>query len=141
MRWDQFRRSDNVEERSGGSPSGFGGGGIRLSGGAIAIVVVVSLLLGKNPLDMLAMLTGDGSAPQVQTQAPAQTSGQPGTANPQKEFVARVLQASTERRVGQDFSANGFAVRASKAGLVQRKRQFEVRNGERCHGPFLLPAR
>ena len=71
MQWDDFRRSDNVEESSGGG--GFGGGGMRLGGGAIVVVVVVSLLLGKNPLEMLALL-GDGGSPTVQTQTQAPTS-------------------------------------------------------------------
>src|SRR5205085_12348304 len=55
MRWDDFRRSDNVEDA--GSSGGFGfGGGFRLGGGAIIAVVVISLLLGKNPLDVLTLL-------------------------------------------------------------------------------------
>jgi len=33
MRWDDFRRSDNVEENSGGGGGGFGG--MRLGGGAV----------------------------------------------------------------------------------------------------------
>jgi hypothetical protein len=68
MRWQDYRRSDNVEEGSSSGPSMFGGG-LRLSGGAIILVVVVSLLLGKNPLEMLALLTGDGGGTVVQTQA------------------------------------------------------------------------
>ena len=41
MRWGDFRRSDNVEDRTGGLPEGSGGGGgmgfggIRLGGGAM----------------------------------------------------------------------------------------------------------
>jgi len=45
MRWDDFRRSDNVDDA--GSGGGFGlGGGFRLGGGALIAVVVISLLLG-----------------------------------------------------------------------------------------------
>ena len=43
MRWEDMRRSDNVEESSGGSPIGFGGTGFRLGGGAIIVIIVVSL--------------------------------------------------------------------------------------------------
>ena len=41
MRWGDFRRSDNVEDRGAGGPSGGGlaGGGIKLTGGALVIVV------------------------------------------------------------------------------------------------------
>ena len=56
MRWDDFRRSDNVDDA--GSGGGFGlGGGVRLGGGALIAVVVISLLLGKNPLDVLTLLS------------------------------------------------------------------------------------
>ncbi len=65
MRWGDFRRSDNVEDRgdsdaSGGGGFGGGGGGIRLGGGAIVVVVIASLLFGVNPLEMLGMLEGGG---------------------------------------------------------------------------------
>ena len=52
MKWEDFRRSDNVEDRTGAdSVSGFpGGGSMKLGGGALILVVVVSLLFGVNPL-------------------------------------------------------------------------------------------
>jgi len=37
MRWQDFRRSENVEEREGGAPFGFGG--FKLGGGAILLIV------------------------------------------------------------------------------------------------------
>src|SRR5439155_741390 len=53
MRWDDFRRSENVEDA--GSGGGFGGG-FKIGGGALIAIVVISLLLGKNPLDVLTLL-------------------------------------------------------------------------------------
>ena len=76
MRWQDYRRSDNVEEGSSSGPSMFGGG-LRLSGGVIVLVVIVSLLLGKNPLDILALLTDGGGGQVVQTQAPEPAPGAP----------------------------------------------------------------
>jgi len=100
MRWGDFRRSDNVEEGSygGGGGAGFGGP-IRLSGGAIVIAVIASLLFGVNPLDMLGAMMGGGSiAPsggQQTAPAPSQ-SGQAAIGSDQtREFSARVL-GSTE---------------------------------------------
>jgi predicted metalloprotease len=89
MRWQDFRRSDNVEESTDSGSSGIGG--IHLGIGGVIVVIVISLLLGKNPLDILALLS-DSGAP-TQTQAPA-PSGPPGAGAPrdeQTEFVARVL--------------------------------------------------
>src|ERR1700680_2199980 len=59
MRWQDFRRSDNVEESSDGGSSGIGGIHLGIGGGII--VIVVSLLLGKNPLDVLALLNDSGA--------------------------------------------------------------------------------
>ena len=57
MRWGDFRRSDNVEDRGQGGGGGTPRlGGMRLTGGAIVVVVIASLLFGVNPLEMLAML-------------------------------------------------------------------------------------
>ena len=60
MRWGDFRRSENVEDRTGQSPSGGGFpiGGLPIGGGALVIVVIVGMLFGINPLDMLGMLSG-----------------------------------------------------------------------------------
>jgi predicted metalloprotease len=93
MRWQDFRRSDNVEESSDGGSSG-GIGGIHLGIGGVIIVIVVSLLLGKNPLDVLALLTDSGAPTQSQTQREAPAPSGPAGATPrdeQKEFVAHVL--------------------------------------------------
>jgi hypothetical protein len=111
MRWGDFRRSDNVEDRTDGADagggggfggSGFGGGGIRLGGGALIVVVIASLLFGVNPMDILG---GGGAPPPAQVSPPAPAPGYgpqvrppaPGapsparSADPTKEMVARVL--------------------------------------------------
>src|SRR5215471_16177899 len=64
MKWQDLRRSDNVEDRRGMSPAGgfgggFGGGGgmIRTGGlgiGGILILLVVSYLFGIDPLSVLS---------------------------------------------------------------------------------------
>ena len=67
MRWDDFRRSENVEDA--GSGGGFGGG-FKIGGGALIAIVVISLLLGKNPLDVLTLLE-TGTPPTAQAPAGA----------------------------------------------------------------------
>ena len=66
MRWGDFRRSQNVEDRTGNAPESAGGGmpfgGMRLGGGAVIILVIVGMLFGINPFEMLGMMGGDGSA-------------------------------------------------------------------------------
>src|SRR6185295_549100 len=81
MRWGDFRRSDNVEDRtaeeSGGGFSGggfpVGGGGIRLGGGALVVIVIASLIFGVNPLEMIGALeTGGPSVPPQTHPTPSQ---------------------------------------------------------------------
>src|SRR5438067_1681317 len=116
MRWEDMRRSENVEERSGGMPFGIGGG-MGLGGGAILVVVVLSLLLGKNPLEMLALLSG-GEGPSVQTQSVPAGTPAPGArpADPQREFVARVL-GDTEDVWGDIFTRMGKRYEPPKLAL------------------------
>lgn len=90
MRWGDFRRSENVEDRGASG----GGAGIKLGGGAIAVVVIASLLFGVNPLEMLAMLEGGGGpAPVPQQTAPVSkgSTAPPAAPDQTKEMVARVL--------------------------------------------------
>ncbi|TBU78962.1 neutral zinc metallopeptidase [Pseudomonas daroniae] len=83
MRWKRARRSDNVVDARGGG-SRFGGGR-GLSLGGIAIVVVVGLLMGQDPLQILGQLAG-----QSDSYSTSQTD-RPATNDEQSEFVRAVL--------------------------------------------------
>jgi predicted metalloprotease len=136
MRWQDFRRSENVEESSGGS-SGFGG--MRLGVGGIIVVIVISLLLGKNPLDILALLTDSGVPTQTQ-QVPA-PSGPPGANSPrdeQKEFVARVL-GDTEDVWGAAFQQNGGRYQPPKLVLFRGQASSACGLASSATGPFYCP--
>jgi uncharacterized protein len=136
MRWEDMRRSDNVEEDSGGSPM-FGGTGMRLGGGTIIVVILVSLLLGKNPLEMLALL-GGGGGPPVQTQSvqPATSPPRAGpSADPQREFVARVL-GDTEDVWGDVFQKLGTHYAPPKLVLYHGQVNSACGFGSAAMGPF-----
>jgi uncharacterized protein len=137
MRWDDFRRSDNVEERNGGGGGGFGG--IRLGGGAIVVVVVIGLLLGKNPLEILALL-GDGGSPSVQTQvqAPASSSGPSTVRDKQKDFVAAVL-GDTEDVWGGIFQKLGTRYQPPKLALFRGQVASACGMASAAIGPFYCP--
>ena len=140
MKWEDMRESENVEERSGGSPIGFGGSGMKLGGGAIIVIVVISLLLGKNPLEMLALLSGDGG-PTVQTQSlppgPAPGGGSV-QADPQREFVARVL-GDTEDVWGSTFQQLGTRYAPPKLVLYHGQVASACGLGSAAMGPFYCP--
>ena len=86
MRWKRGRRSDNVVDARGSGSRMGGGKGLTLGG--VAIVVIVGLLSGQDPMQILAQLAGQAmqggsvSAPQSST---------PATNDEQSEFVRAVL--------------------------------------------------
>jgi predicted metalloprotease len=149
MKWEDFRRSDNVEDRTDMSPAGgFGGGGIRLGGGALIVIVVVSLLFGVNPLTLLGDLQSGGSAPPAPTQpepgyGPQRSSPAPGGAapplrapqDPQKEFSARIL-GDTEDVWGAIFQASGSRYVAPKLVLFRGAVQSACGRASAAVGPF-----
>lgn len=97
MRWDDFRASDNVDDRRGAGPSGGGmlpGGRGGLGLGAIVVLGVVGWALGIDPRLLISgaeMLSGGGQS--YQQQAPTRPQGQP-SAPPQDQtgrFAAAIL--------------------------------------------------
>jgi len=88
MRLEDQRESDNVEDRRG---MRIGGPGIALGGGGILLVVVLALLTGQDPIQLLSAISGGPSASvdsgsSGQAGAPTDTLG---------KFAATVL-GSTE---------------------------------------------
>lgn len=143
MKWEDMRESENVEERSGGSGIGFGGP-VRLGGGAIIVVIVISLLLGKNPLDVLALLSS-GAGPSVQTEsiqppapAPAATPAPHQPADPQREFVARVL-GDIEDVWGGIFQQLGSRYERPKLVLYHGQVGSACGLSSAAMGPFYCP--
>ncbi len=104
MRWEDFRRSDNVEDRRGDDDSGGGGGtGIGFGGagqlglGTIVILGIIGWALGIDPRVLIGgaeVLEGKNGAQTETTQPQPQT--QAGAPNDQiGQFVAAIL-AETE---------------------------------------------
>jgi hypothetical protein len=154
MRWGDFRRSDNVEDRTagGGAPLG---GGMKLGGGAIVVIVIASLLFGMNPLEMLGMMEGGGPAvqpPMPQQQAapapgygpqrapaPGQARPLPAPQDPTKEFVARVL-GDTEDVWGAVFQAMGSRYEPPTLVLFPGAVQSACGRASAAVGPFYCSA-
>lgn len=97
MRWQGRRKSTNVSDQRGrggsGLPGGLMGGMLTKGGlGVIAIIVVVSLLIGKNPLALLQEISGSGGGLGIE-------QGTTYTPSPEEEQLAEftaVVLADTE---------------------------------------------
>ena len=148
MDWQKGRESDNVVEDEGGGGGGGGGGmqfgGFHLGIGGIILVVIVSLLFGKNPLDMLSLLSGGGAMDNgtqtAQQQVPAQaSSGKPAdSSNPQVKFV-KVILASTEDVWGAYFQASNQQYERPKLDLFNGSVRTACGAASEAMGPFYCP--
>lgn len=135
MRMDDYRQSDNVEDRRGGGGGGlsFGGGG-RLGLGSIVIALVASYFLGVNPMTVLNLLSG-GGMPAVQQQAPTQ---RPPADDPTAIFVSRVL-ASTEDTWNTAFREMGKQYQEPRLVLYTGVTPTACGTGQAAMGPFYCP--
>ena len=172
MRWEDGRESDNVEDdRSSGGGGGFGGGGFgggglpfgggKLGCGGIVLLVVVGLIFGINPLQMLGMVTG-GSGPTVQQQTPtdntnaspnagtgtvsgpngstsaATGAGTSAAPDQNKEFVRHIL-GSTEDVWGAIFKQAGQTYVQPKLVLYSDSIRSACGGATSAVGPFYCP--
>jgi uncharacterized protein len=137
MRWEGDRQSDNVEDRRG---DGGGGGGFGLGGGTVGIGTIVIALIGSwffgvSPSTILSLLSGGGSAPQVQ-QAPSH----PPANDRETQFVRTVL-GYTEDTWSTLFSAGGAKYTPPTLVLYEgRTSTGGCGVGQSAVGPFYCPA-
>jgi hypothetical protein len=145
MRWDDFRRSDNVED-SRGDDGGFGGGGIGIpvggSGLGIGTIVVLGLIgwaLGIDPSILI------GGAEMVNSgrhyQQPYEPSQPKQTGVPKDklgDFVAAVL-GNTEDTWTEIFKSGGQQYRVPRLRLYSGAIQGGCGFAQSAMGPFYCP--
>lgn len=130
MRWRGGRESGNIEDRRGVSP-GVVGGGI----GAV-VVVVVALLLGVDPRELLQQGGADTSVPTAG--APAGGAGTAAAPDTMRQFIATVL-ASTEDVWGDVFRRQGAEYRQPRLVLYTGSTPSACGLGQAAMGPFYCP--
>ena len=142
MRWKIGRRSENVEDRrdegySDDMGSGGNVGGFRVGGKTILVVMVVGLLLGQNPLQLLSMLSGMGGTiggsptPQVRHTSTAES-------NEKADFVSAVL-ASTEDTWAALLANSKVHYRAPHLVLFTDQIDSACGLSSAATGPFYCP--
>jgi uncharacterized protein len=139
MRWDDFRRSDNVEDvREGGGgfqvPGGRGGLGI----GTVVVLGLVGWALGIDPRLLIGgaeMLSG-GTRTEQHRQAPPARSGTP--SDRMGQFVAAVL-GDTEDQWKEIFAASKQTYRVPKLRLFAGSTASACGQAQSAMGPFYCP--
>jgi predicted metalloprotease len=138
MRWDDFRRSSNVEDERGASGGGVPGGAGGLGIGTVIIIGLISWYFGIDPSVLLngaQILTGGGSTTQQSDQAPVADDARSAAT---KDFVTAVL-GDTEDRWTEIFSASGRTYHPPKLVLFRRAIQGGCGMAQSAMGPFYCP--
>ena len=132
MKWEGGRQSDNVNDQRGV------GGGMRLGAGrlgigGIAVVVVLSLLMGKDPIQMLGLLG------QIDGGAPAQSQQQAAPKDDRESQFVRVILGSTEDVWSAQFNAADRSYTPPKLVMFSGSVQTACGGATSASGPFYCP--
>ena len=147
MRYDDFRRSDDIEDRRGDDGGGMGGGfGMPMGGGGLGIGTIIVLGLvgyafGIDPRILIGgaeILTGGGSqAPSYQTD---RRSGKTGAPTDEMGSMISGILGEIDDRWSEIFKASGQSYSGPRIVLFRN-----ATNGGRCGmaqsamGPFYCP--
>ncbi|MCK0195957.1 zinc metallopeptidase [Ancylobacter sp. 6x-1] len=143
MRWDDFRRSDNVEDRRGAGFGGGGGGGFRGGGLGIGGLIVVGLIAwatGINPAVLLSgadILFGDKGG-QSEQSAPPPGTKQGAPSDQLGQFAAAVL-AQTEDVWTDIFQKEGKTYEKPRMVLFSGATRSGCGTAQSAMGPFYCP--
>ena len=142
MRWDDFRRSDNVEDDRGGGYAGGGGfslpGGGGLGIGTLIVLCLIGWATGIDPSILIggAQIINGGSHYQQQSRPVNRRTGTP--TDQTGQFVAAVL-GNTEDTWGEIFLASGQHYNAPRLRLYAGGEQGGCGFAQAAMGPFYCP--
>jgi len=137
MRWTPGNISSDVEDRRGAGGGGFGfGRGPTIGCGGAIILLVLSLLTGKN---FFAFFDGSGGGqPGAETQTAAPTN-ESAEERQRAEFISDVLDENQETWT-QIFQQEGLQYQRAKLVLFRDITQTSCGTGQAASGPFYCPA-
>jgi hypothetical protein len=129
MRWQDSRRSSNVEDYRG---SRFGGTGMKLGVGGTLIVLVAGYFLGVDPSTLLGVVNSvdtGGPAPTARTGVPQDEAG---------DFISAVL-GETEDTWSDIFRQNGMEYVPPTLALFSDQVRSACGSASAAVGPFYCP--
>lgn len=136
MKWSRARRSSNIEDRRGVSASG---GGIigKMGVGGIAAVMLVGWMLGKDPLEMLGIISQISESGQI-TSATTGTTPPTPVDDEASHFIASIL-GEAEDVWSELFAQSGSPYRPSKLVLFTDRIVSACGGAYAAMGPFYCP--
>ena len=135
MRWEDQRESQNVEDRRGRPAVR---GGVAIGGTGILLVLVLSLLTGQNPLQLLGSLSGgDGGYHESSTVDPGTQQAQP---QDKLGRFASVVLAGTEDTWNELLPRMGKRYRDPTLVLFTQAVDSACGFSSAAVGPFYCPA-
>jgi len=136
MRWEGQEGSSNVEDRRGQRAVGKVGGGIGCCG--VLLVLVISLITGKDPRRILALLGGSPTESRTETSRTTQPPAGP----PRDELgrFASVVLRDTEKTWSELLASSGSRYEEPKLVLFTRSWPTACGRGSAATGPFYCPA-
>ena len=133
MRWQQSRRSDNVEDRRGHRP---GAGAVGIGGLGILVLALLVYLMGGDLGTILSLLVQQGPAAPVDS---GSEPAAPGGYDEQRDFVAAVL-GDTEDTWSSVFAAQGQRYEPPHLVLFSDTIGSACGFASAASGPFYCPA-
>lgn len=133
MRWDDFRRSDNIEDRRGLGGGAVGGMGI----GTVVVLGLIGWALGIDPRILIGgaeVLTGNRSG----YESPAQPGPTGAPSDQLGQFVSAVL-GDTEDRWKELFKQAGAQYREPKLVIFSGVTRSACGRAQSAMGPFYCP--
>lgn len=137
MRWDKARRSENVVDQRG-KGAGRGAGG-KLTLGGVAIIVIIGLLSGQDPMQILGQVANEViNQPATQSNP---TSAKPRSVEDERNYdFTRAILGDTEDTWGKLFAAQGARYPAPKLVVFEGAVRSACGNASAAMGPFYCPA-
>lgn len=128
MQWRGRRESGNVEDRRG-----MGGGGLAIGGGiGTVVIVIIALIMGRNPLELLQTVNQGQPAPTEQYT--------PSAAEEEAASFVKVVLADNEDVWHKIFEENGATYQEPKLVLFTGSVESGCGGASAAMGPFYCPA-
>lgn len=135
MRWKGQRKSSNVEDRRGKGARLARGGG-KMSIVTIVLVIVVSVVTGKNPMELFQMVGGGSQGPSTQSNTPVT---QRSAAEKELAAFSSTILASTEDAWNAEFKRRGANYKAPGMVIFEGNVQSACGVNSERTGPFYCP--